>query len=148
MKIYINKYFKEIHWSAYAAAVLCFITTFFTFKEYKESKFLFEKGDIEKAIVVKLPKNCYYSSRIKNYLELNIIAKGRIEELQIDNKMCDTIQLNDTILVRCCDKFKRILKYDSFDLKVPKINLYFSIFASPRAQDGILIPLYKIFIQA
>lgn len=129
MKIYLNKNIREIHWSVYVSAALCFICTYFIYIEYREIKFLFEKGDIEKAIVIKLPQNCYSSSRLKNYLVLNIIAKNRICELRVNEKRCNTIQLNDTLLVRYTDKFKRILEFEPRLTKVPKKGLYFSIFS-------------------
>jgi hypothetical protein len=129
MKIYLNKNIREIHWSVYVSTAICFICTYFIYIEYKEIKFLFEKGDVEKAVVIKLPTNCYSSSRVRIYLELKLVAKEKIASLQINEKICDTIHLNDIILVRCTNEFKRILKYDPLIKKAPKKDLYSSIFS-------------------
>ncbi len=129
MKVYVNKTFKEIHWGAYVAALLCFITAYVTYNDHSKIKYLFEKGGIEKAVVIKLPANCHSSGRLKNYIGLRIISNGTIADLKINKKMCDTTAINDTLLIRCTDKFKKILKYDVSDTKVPKTDLYFSIFS-------------------
>ncbi len=129
MKVYINWTFKEIHWGTYVAAFLCFITTYVTYNDYREIKYLFEKGTIEKAVVIKLPANCYSSGRLKNYIDLQIISNGKLADLKINKKMCDTTALNDTLLIRCTDKFKKTLKYEVSVTKVPKTDLYFSIFS-------------------
>jgi hypothetical protein len=129
MKVYVNKTWKEIHWGTYLAAILCFITTYATFNDYREIKYLFEEGHIEKAVVTKVPANCNSSSRVKIYIDVQIISTGRDTYLSINEKMCDTTNLNDTLLIRCTDEFESILRYDASITKAPKKDLYFSIFS-------------------
>jgi hypothetical protein len=129
MKVYVSKSLKAIHWGTYLAAFFCFFTTYVTFNDYRETKYLFEKGSVEKAIVTKLPENCYGSGRSKIYMDVQIISTGRDTDLQINEEICDTTNLNDTLLIRCTNGFESILRYDASITKASKKDLYFSIFS-------------------
>lgn len=128
MKVYRNKTLQEIHWSTYLAAFLCFFATYSIYGDYTETKYLFEKGIVEKAVVVKVPENCSSSTRGKKYCDVSIISTGRIADISIDKKMCDTIMLNDTLLIRTGDKLDKILRYNPAVTNTPKADLYFSVF--------------------
>lgn len=129
MKIFINKKLSEIHWSAFVAAGLCFISTFFIYQEYKEEKYLIEKGRISKAIVTKTPTTCYESSRIKNYVDLIIVDISRNTDLIVDYKICNNLNVGDTIQIRYSNDFERISKYNPDVNEASKVDLYFTIFS-------------------
>jgi hypothetical protein len=127
VKIFINKKISEIHWSAFVAAGLCFVATFFCYKDYKDIKLLFENGAIEEAIVRKIPENCGTYSRGKKYLQVNIVVADIEKKLPFFLKECEAIHLNDTILVRYLEPLKIVAWYKPNEKSFSKKDFYFAI---------------------
>jgi hypothetical protein len=127
MKIYLNKNIREIHWSVYIGTSIFFILSYLALKEYKEDKFLFEKGDVAKAIVIAVPEDCNKLNKHNKYASVYIINQQRKESFEINKEICRSINLNDTILVRCTTAFNRILKYNSEITSPAKTDIIVSI---------------------
>ncbi|MGF2412369.1 MAG: hypothetical protein ACQUYJ_08585, partial [Ferruginibacter sp.] len=60
MKVTITKKISQVHWSAFVAAIVCFLGAAIMYKDYKRVKMLIEEGSLSPGIVI---ENCKKYSR-------------------------------------------------------------------------------------
>jgi hypothetical protein len=126
LEIYFTKKISDIHLSGLVAALLCFFSAFYIYREYREEKDVFENGVMRIGVVENF--YCTYSTRVRSTVDLNIKEENTIKTLKLNSESCFEISKGDTIIIKYLSKDKPILNYVSDLKKMSKSGLYFSIF--------------------
>lgn len=140
MKVTITKKISQVHWSAFVAAIVCFLGAAIMYKDYKRVKMLIEEGSLSPGIVI---ENCKKYSRGGNYIKLNLVAKNRLVDVKTDNIVCDEKTVGDTITVLYAQDFDDVIIYAPNKVNPKKNDLYFSIFTILLGCSFILIEIKK-----